>query len=110
MKSSLNVLDDILRECNFLIDASRGTKLEAFLVDEVKKRAFARSIEIIGEAVKNLPEDLVAQNPGIPWKRMASMRDRLIHAYFAVDYALVWDVATTKIPELLAGIGKIRGI
>jgi uncharacterized protein with HEPN domain len=88
MKSARDLLEDILTECRFLDNETDGLDESVFAADEVKKRAFARSIEIIGEAVKGLPNDLVILHPNIPWRRIASMRDRLIHAYFAVDYSL----------------------
>ena len=64
------------------------------------KRAFVRSIEIIGEAAKKLSEDVKARQQDIEWRKVTGMRDRLIHDYFGVDYTIVWDVATTKLPEL----------
>ena len=57
--------------------------------------------------MKGLPNDLVIKHPELPWRRMAGMRDRLIHGYFAVDYALVWDVAIHHIPSLRGGIAAI---
>ena len=59
-----------------------------------------RSLEIIGEAAKKVPEDFRAQHPQVAWRAMAGMRDRLIHDYFGVDYDLVWDVVCTRIPTL----------
>ena len=59
-----------------------------------------RSIEIIGEASKKLPEDVKSKQPDIEWRKVAGMRDRLIHDYFGVDYTIDWDVATTKLPDL----------
>ena len=59
-----------------------------------------RSIEIIGEASKKLPEDVKSKQPDFEWLKVAGMRDRLIHDYFGVDYTIVWDVATTKLPDL----------
>ncbi|MFL5537380.1 MAG: DUF86 domain-containing protein, partial [Longimicrobiaceae bacterium] len=78
-----------------------------FLTDETLKRAFVRSVEIIGEVVKKLPEDMRTAHPEIPWSAIARMRDRVIHGYFGVDYQLVWDVVTTKIPELEEAVEAI---
>jgi len=70
------------------------------LQDETLKRAYVRSIEVIGEAVKHIPDALRQKYPAIDWRAIAGMRDRLIHGYFGVDYAIVWDVITNKIPLL----------
>jgi uncharacterized protein with HEPN domain len=107
LKSPRDSLEDIQQECRFLSACVGRLTLDSFLDDEVMKRAFARSIEIIGEAVKAIPDTFVAEHPQIPWRRMAGMRDRLIHGYFAVDYALFWNVATKHIGELDAGIASI---
>jgi uncharacterized protein with HEPN domain len=73
---------------------------DAFVRDPSLKRAFVRSIEIIGEASKKIPKDVQDKQPNIEWRKMMGMRDRLIHDYFGVDYAIVWDVAVNKLPEL----------
>ncbi len=71
------------------------------------KRAYVRSIETIGEAVKQLPDELRQKYSAIEWRAMAGMRDRLIHNYFGVDYDIVWDVVVRKIPVLDADIRLI---
>ena len=79
----------------------------SFLSDDKTKRAFARSVEIIGEAVKNLSDILIAQNPQIQWRNIAGMRDKLIHGYFSVNYKLVWDVVKNVIPEFKKQLQEI---
>lgn len=93
-------LRHILAETAYLIQRSQSLSFEQFESDETLRRAYVRSLEVIGEAVKKLPAEFCAQHPEIEWRGMARMRDRLIHGYFGVDYSLVWDVAQHKIPAL----------
>jgi uncharacterized protein with HEPN domain len=66
-----------------------------------------RSLEIIGEAAKQIPDDVRQQYPRVEWRAMAGMRDRLIHAYFGVDYDIVWDAVINKVPALQQEIERI---
>jgi uncharacterized protein with HEPN domain len=106
-RSTTDYLRHILDESIYLSEHGRGLTREAFLQDETLKRAFVRSLEVIGEAVKQLPESLREQHPTIEWRAIAGMRDRLIHAYFGVDYEIVWDAATVHIPVLCDEIRRI---
>ena len=78
-----------------------------FVKDETLKRAFVRSLEIIGEATKKISEAFKKNYPDISWKEMASMRDVLIHVYFGINYTIVWDVVINYIPPLLDKIREI---
>lgn len=89
---SLEYLRHILDETIYLEDRAKGLSKDGFVQDETLKKAFVRSLEIIGEATKNIPTELRQQYSHIDWRAMAGMRDRLIHRYFGIDYDLVWDV------------------
>lgn len=78
-----------------------------FIESEIYTRAFSRSIEIIGEAVKNLSQDFRNANNDIDWKKIAGMRDKLIHQYFSVDYDLIWDAVKNKLPAIAKRIKEI---
>ncbi len=88
----------ILQEIDFLQEHIRKTSYEKFKKDVVLQRAFVRSLEIIGEAVKKIPTEIRKSNPNVDWRGIAGMRDRLIHGYFLVDYEIVWDVAVNEAP------------
>lgn len=100
-------LRHILAEADYLVVHSQGLTPEMFHADETLRRAFVRSLEIIGEAAKKVPPELRTRYPSIEWRAMAGLRDRLIHDYLGVDYDLVWDVVTTKIPDLKRTIERI---
>ncbi len=100
-------LQHILVETAYLLNSSSGLDKAAFLRDETLKRAYVRSIEVIGEAAKQIPDAMRQRHPGIEWRAIAGMRDRLIHGYFGIDYDIVWDVIANKIPTLDDAVKRI---
>lgn len=71
-----------------------------FIEDEKTSFAVIRALEIIGEATKNIPENIKETHPDVPWKEMAGIRDKLIHDYFGVDLEVVWNTATEDLLDL----------
>ncbi len=84
-----------------------GMTLEELKNDEKTSSAVIRKFEIIGEAAKYIPKKVKDKHKDIQWKSMAGMRDRLIHAYFGIDYNLVWSAIKTEIPKLKPKLKKV---
>lgn len=103
----LEYLRHILDEADYILKESSNLKRDEFFRNQTLQRAFVRSIEIIGEATKKLPDELKREYPNLEWKVIAGMRDRLIHDYFGIDYEIVWDVVINKIPLLQKEITEI---
>lgn len=106
-KSPIDLLLHMLDELNFLIEKSDKISEEEFQRNDLYQRAFVRSLEVIGEASKSIPQEFKTRHSSLPWKEMARMRDRLIHHYFGIDYQLVWDTVSNDIPNLYQQINEI---
>lgn len=91
----LHIRDAILRVAEYTAEGRA-----AFLSRPMIQDAVVRNLEIIGEAVKNLTEPLKAHHPEIAWKRIAGMRDKMIHEYFGVNLDIVWAAVERNLPEL----------
>ena len=87
-----------------------GMSYPKFLDDQKTQDAVVRNIEIIGEAVKKLPETFRAQYPDMPWKEIAGTRDKLIHDYFGVNFDILWNISENEIPGIRTKIDKLLKI
>jgi uncharacterized protein with HEPN domain len=100
-------LRHILVEVEYLLDHSQNLTYERFAEDETLRRAFVRSLEVIGEAVKNLPEEFRASHPEVEWRSIAQMRDRLIHVILGWIISSYVMVVRGKFPELKRTIQRM---
>ncbi|MGA7721876.1 MAG: DUF86 domain-containing protein [Ignavibacteriaceae bacterium] len=107
MKLNKVYLKHIIDEINFITDEIEKLSYDTFIESEIYTRAFSRSIEIIGEAIKNLSVNFKEIHNDIEWKKISGMRDKLIHQYFSVDYEIVWDVVKNKLPVIRKKLLKI---
>jgi uncharacterized protein with HEPN domain len=107
MKHNRVFLKHILDEIDFLTRETEAKKFEEFIKNEMLKRACSRSLEIIGEAVRNLSPDFKKQYKEIEWKKISGLRDKMIHGYFGVNWDIIWDVIRNQIPRLKEQVESI---
>ena len=107
MRDERLLLKDILGAIDRIDAFIGGMSFDAFMADEKTVNAVTYNLLVIGEAVKLLPDDLTRKYPEIPWRQIAGMRDKLAHAYFSVDYELVWKTVTQLLPQFRRAIETI---
>lgn len=107
IKDDTVFLRHILDAINQIEEYVAGLDQRAFMTSRLVQDGVIRQFEIIGEATKNLSQDLRKNYPDIPWKDIAGMRDKLIHQYFGVDMAAVWETVAKDLPALKDNISRI---
>lgn len=107
MKDARTYLTHAIEAIDAITDYTAAGQ-EAFFSDGKTQDAVIRNIEIVGQAVKGISEDTRALEPAVPWRQIAGMRDKLIHEYFGVDLALVWEVVEQELPILRPQLEKLR--
>jgi uncharacterized protein with HEPN domain len=100
-------LDDILDAINKIEKYINKLNYQAFIENELIQDAVIRNLEIIGEAVKNIPQIIKTGIPEVEWKKIAGLRDIIIHEYFGIDEEIIWDIIKNKLPDLKEKINEI---
>ena len=101
-------IEDIIHSIERISSYTSGITREEFGRDTKTQDAVIRNLEIIGEAAKNIPESFKEKYPEVPWKRIAGMRDKLVHHYFGVSMDIIWATVKNDIPEIQPALVKIH--
>lgn len=89
-----------------LSDFIKGLDKDSFMNNKMARAAAVRQIQIIGEAAKKISNDSKSKYPGVQWKDIAGMRDKVVHDYFGIDYEAVWQTVLIEVPALVALLAK----
>ena len=106
-RETLLFIIDIKQAIEDIESFTNGVDKNSFLNNKEKQYAVIRSLEIIGEAVKNVPDSVRKKYPAVEWKKIAGLRDVLIHSYFGADIERVWEVTVKDLPKLKQDIENI---
>jgi len=100
-------LRDVETACRKIARYTEARNRDAVLTDEMRFDALLHNLQVIGEAVKRLPEDFRNRHPDLPWREIAGMRDVVAHAYFALDLDILWDAVQNDVPTLLVRVQQM---
>ena len=100
-------LEDVIEAIGKIGRYAAGHTSETLAADDKTIDAVIRNLEIIGEAAKNISDDIRASHPEVEWKKIAGLRDILVHEYFGIDMDIVWDVLQNKLPPLADHVRRI---
>jgi uncharacterized protein with HEPN domain len=106
-RTVLQYLDDVLESIDNIEEDTKGISFEVFSKDRRRRDAVIRNFQVIGEAIKNLPDELKGRYPETDWRKIAGFRDVITHVYFGIKCTILWDNATNKLPGLKKEIRHI---
>ena len=107
MRHEPSFLKDILSACRKIEAIVAATDEDSFLKDEILPAAILHHLAVMGEAIGRLSVDLRERHPQVPWRQIIAVRHRIVHAYFDLDWQILWDTATGDIPELRRQVREI---
>jgi uncharacterized protein with HEPN domain len=94
-------LQDMLNNAELALDFVQGMEYDEFFEDEKSRYAVMRALEVIGEAARQIPDDVRAANPEIPWREITAMRNKLMHEYFGANMKVVWRTVQEDLPIII---------
>lgn len=106
-RQDTDYLGDICEAMDRIVEYTAGLTRDQFMRDTKTQDAVVRNLEVVGEATKALPTDWRNRYPGIPWKGLAGVRDKMIHHYFGLNYDIIWTIVSEEIPTLLPQVREI---
>ena len=107
MRNNKIYISDILDCIHYIADFIGERNYDEFIADNKTSSAVVLKLIVIGEATKNLPENIREKYPDVPWKSMTGLRDRVAHGYFGIDYEIIWEVIKTQLPKLEPRMAEI---
>ena len=100
-------LSDMQRFCSRVIRYCYGLSAEQFAANDLVTDAVLRNLELLGEAAKQIPDSVRQRHPGVPWRRIAGLRDVLAHAYFGLEDETIWQIVSSSVPALSVQLNAV---
>jgi uncharacterized protein with HEPN domain len=106
-RKAADFIDDMARVIDDIENFIKGMDYDGFFGDRKTTMAVVRCLEILGEAAKHVPQVIKHKNPGIPWKKINGLRNRIAHDYLSIDLKIVWAIAVDELPKIKPDIKKL---